>query len=223
VFSDCGSELKSRHRLLFRPFPELSIFSDKAVATASNHITAIEGMIADGHYPTAERDSKALAALALHGIDYYDTFDQTRLKWIVTTGYVSFALYTLVYITEKYGTNKDRRPGIPITSSQTLDMVMLTISASITALFAFERTPWYCLYAAFPLFYVRCLLQYLQHRYCTTQHQSPRYGIYNILMTLTQCVLAVGVLFYIAVSSSSIRSVSWKIDTGRRVDGIQCA
>ncbi|KAJ9114219.1 hypothetical protein QFC22_005671 [Naganishia vaughanmartiniae] len=205
-------ELKSRHRLMFRPFPDLSILSDKASINASNHVSDITRQIENRNYDAAEQESKDLARLALRGIDYYDTFDQTRLKWIVTAGYVSFALYTLVYIVEKYGNNKDRRSGIVIAPSRTFDMVILVISGSVTALFALERTPWYCLYASFPLFYVRCLLQYAQHRYFTTRQQVEGHGFYSVVMSLSQCVLAVGVLFYIA-TGYNVRSV-WTFGFG---------
>ncbi|KAJ9092458.1 hypothetical protein QFC21_006840 [Naganishia friedmannii] len=199
-------ELKSRHRLMFRPFPELSILSDKASNNASARVGTITHQIARGNHQVAESESKALAGLALRGIDYYDTFDQMRLKWIVTAGYVSFGLYTLVYIVEKYGTNKDRRSGITMASSPSLDTAILVVSSAMTALLAFERTPWYCLYAAFPLFYIRCLLQYVQHRYSTARQQAGGSGMYSIVMSLGQCGAAVGVLFYIA-TGYNLRSV----------------
>lgn len=198
---------------MFRPFPELSILSDKASANASDRITSIRRRIANGNYAAAESESKALAGLALRGIDYYDTFDQMRLKYIVTSGYVSFALYTLVYIIETYGTRKDQQSSIAVAPSGTLDTMMFIVPSAITALFALERTPWYCLYAAFPLFYVRCLLQYAQHRYITNWQKSGGYGMSSILMSLSQCVLAIGVLFYIAVRPLSQRASITKTET----------
>jgi hypothetical protein len=97
--------------------------------------------------------------LALRGIDFYDTFDQTRLKWIVTSGYVSFTLYTLIYTVKTYGTRTQSTPH-KAQPSLSLDAAIILFSSIVTALFVLEKTPWYCLYASFPVFFIRSLLQF---------------------------------------------------------------
>jgi hypothetical protein len=156
---DLMAELKSKHRLLFRPFPDLSVISDKASTTAQTKAANIEATITRGDFATAEKQSKELTALALRGIDFYDMFDQNRLKMIITLGYGSFALYTLIYTIETYGTLAGSKT-YQASSSRRLDLAIAGLAAGIAGLFMLEKTPWYCLYASSPVFFMHCLLQY---------------------------------------------------------------
>lgn len=192
------TELKSKHRLLFSPFPELSAISDQAAIAAKSQVADIEAKILKDEHAEAEGQSKDLAALALRGIDFYDTFDQNRLKWIVTSGYVSFALYTLIYTINTYG-KTTRSPTHSCPPSPTLDAAIAVFSAVISALFVLEQTPWYCLYASFPVFFVRSLLQYqlgVSHVVGWTAETARRAAV-----LVSGVIGTLGVLFYIAVSS----------------------
>ena len=153
----CAVELKSKHRIFFRPFPELSVISGKASTAAQHIVASIEAQIFRGDFAVAERESNQLAALALRGIDFYDTFDQNRLKWIVTSGYILFALYTLLYTIMIYGPTARLAANEP---SVKLDVALAGIATGVAGLFMMEKTPWYCLYTSFPLFFARCLLQF---------------------------------------------------------------
>lgn len=178
----------------------MSVISDKAIIAAKSRIADIQGKIASGDYAQAETESKELAALALRGIGFYDTFDQIRLKWIVTSGYVSFALYTLIYTIETYGTTASSTMH-RASPSLTLDAVIATLSAVVTGLFVLEKTPWYCLYASFPVFFIRSLLQHQLGRSQAGGWKGKTARQVAILMS--GVVATLGVLFAIAVSSSS--------------------
>lgn len=191
-------ELKSKHRLLFSPFPDLSVISDKASTAAHTRATDIEAIIAKGDFAAAGEQSKRLAALALRGIDFYDTFDQNRLKMIVTTGYVSFDLYTLIYTIETYGAVAGSRIS-QATSSKRLDLAIAGLAAGIAGLFMLEKTPWYCLYASFPLFFIRCLVQYWTKRVEGVREPA---GQGEVLKVAASAAASLCILFYMAVCDS---------------------
>lgn len=191
------AELKSKHRLFFSPFPELSVISSRATHTADALVAGIEAHIAHGHYAQAETDSKALAALALRGIEFYDTFDQTRLKWIVTTGYVSFALYTLIYTIETYGTTT-KSTSLGERPSRALDTAVALLAAVVVTIFVLEKTPWYCLYASFPVYFGRSLLQYALGK--SSVFRCNGKNAKDVAVSLSGVAATLGVLFAIAVS-----------------------
>lgn len=208
--TDCQEttlELKSKHRLFFSPFPGLSTISDKAAVASHAQVADIESKIASGDYAEAEVESKELAALALRGIDFYDTFDQTRLKWIVTSGYASFALYTLIYTMKTYGTTAQSTLH-QASASVSLDAAIAALTAGIVTVFVLEKTPWYCLYAGFPLFFVRCLLQYGRSNMFSARKWRVMSGKQAVAF-VASVVASIGALFYVAVSRltspSSIR------------------
>jgi hypothetical protein len=184
--------------LLFSPFPDLSVISDKATTAARTQATDIEGIIAKGDFATAEEQSKELAALALRGIDFYDTFDQNRLKMIVTAGYGSFALYTLIYTMKTYGSlassSTHQAP-----ASKRLDLAIAGLAAGIASLFMLEKTPWYCLYASFPLFFMRCLLQHWSQG--VGGARTPA-GQGEVLKVAASTAASLCILFYMAVCDS---------------------
>jgi hypothetical protein len=188
-------DLKSKHRLLFRPFPDLSVISDKASTTAQTQAANIDAIITRGDFADGDKQSKDLSALALRGIDFYDTFDQNRLKTIVTAGYGSFALYTLIYTIETYGTLAgSKRYQAP--SSKRLDLVIAALAAGIAGLFMLEKTPWYCLYASFPLYFMRCLLQYWSHGVGGARRPA---GQGEVLKVAASAAASLCILFYMAV------------------------
>jgi hypothetical protein len=192
------AELKSKHRLLFRPFSDLSVISDKASTAARTQAADIEATIAKGDFADAEKQSKELAALALRGIDFYDTFDQNRLKMIVTLGYGSFALYTLIYTIETYGAIVGSRTSQAL-SSRKLDVAIAGLAAGIAGLFMLEKTPWYCLYASFPLFFMRCLLQHWSQG--VGGARTPA-GQGEVLKVAASTAASLCILFYMAVCDS---------------------
>lgn len=189
-------DLKSKHRLLFSPFPDLSVISHKASTAAQAQVAEITAKMEEGDFADAEQESKELAALALRGIDFYDTFDQNRLKLIVTSGYVSFALYTLIYTVETYGLPS--RTAMHFDSpSPKLDVAIAGVATGIVGLFVLEKTPWYCLYASFPLFFIRCLLQHWDRR---TGGLREHNGMREVVKVAASAVASLVILFYMAVS-----------------------
>jgi hypothetical protein len=113
-------------------------------------------MIKRGDYRAAAIESRTIAGLALEGLTYYDTYDQARLRNIVSLGYLSFSIYTLLYIRHVFGTSTPSR----IVPMNTLALNTLSISLGILVLAgaAVERSPWHALYAAFPIYLVRAII-----------------------------------------------------------------
>ena len=160
-------------------------------------VAEIEAKIAKGDFEVAEKDSQRLAALVLRGIDFYDTFDQNRLKLIVTWGYASFALYTLLYTMMTYGSTARTRKVTPVPSLK-LDIAIAGLAAGIVGLFIMEKTPWYCLYVSFPLFFTRCLLQSWIRRTGNVRGLQHSREVAKFVAIAGASIAA---LFYMAVSS----------------------
>lgn len=154
--------------------------------------------MAKGDFEVAEKDSQRLAVLALRGIDFYDTFDQNRLKLIVTWGYASFALYTLLYTIMTYGSTARTGTDTPLLPSLKLDIAIAGLAAGIAGLFIMEKTPWYCLYASFPLFFTRCLLQSWIKRTGNVRRLEHSREVAKVVASAGASIAA---LFYMAVSS----------------------
>jgi hypothetical protein len=62
-----------------------------------------------------------------------------------------------------------------------------------------ERTPWYCLYASFPLFFMRCLLQYWGQGVGGARRPA---GQGEVLKVAASAAASLCILFYMAVGTS---------------------
>jgi len=113
-------------------------------------------MIKRGDYRAAATESRTIAGLALEGLTYYDTYDQARLRIIVSLGYLSFSIYTLLYIRHVFGTSTPSKI-IPM-NTLALDVLSIGLGILVLAGAAVERSPWHALYAAFPIYLVRAII-----------------------------------------------------------------
>jgi len=113
-------------------------------------------MIKRGDYRAAAIESRTIAGLALEGLTYYDTYDQARLRIIVSLGYLSFSIYTLLYIRHVFGTSTPSKI-IPM-NTLALDVLSIGLGILVLAGAAVERSPWHALYAAFPIYLVRAII-----------------------------------------------------------------
>ena len=113
-------------------------------------------MIERGDYRAAAIESRTIAGLALEGLTYYDTYDQARLRNIVSLGYLTFSIYTLLYIRHVFGTSTPSKI-VPM-NTLALDAVSIGLGVLVLAGAAVERSPWHALYAAFPIYLIRAII-----------------------------------------------------------------
>jgi hypothetical protein len=135
---------------LFRPFPKLlNLYGEDA-------FSSVRSLMKGGDYEAAIHESRTIAGLALQGLTYYDTYDQARLRNIVSLGYLSFSIYTLLYIRHVFGASTPSK--IICINTLALDAVSISLGVLVLAGAAVERSPWHALYAAFPIYLVRAII-----------------------------------------------------------------
>lgn len=150
-----GTGQWAAHKLFFQPFPKLlRLYGEDAFA----HIQALQDK---GEFTAAGLIAREIIALALEGLSYYDTYDRTKLRFLVSTGYLSFMVYCLLYVSEKYGVHKDQksRGGSPVVRQTLFDIVGIFLGAMALIVFCYEGTPWHAVYSAFPIYFMTTIAQ----------------------------------------------------------------
>jgi hypothetical protein len=145
-------ERTSARKLFFRPFPKLlNLYGEDA-------LRRVQTLQDQEDYTEAGVTARKIAGMALEGLIYYDTYDQTRLRSIVSLGYWSFGIYTLLYVRHVFGAPTPTRV-VPI-NTVALDVISVCVAAVVLAGAAVERSPRHALYAAFPIYLIRAILIY---------------------------------------------------------------
>lgn len=134
-------DLKAQHRLWMRPYPQLPDLGH-------THLARARALMDARRYARAGHELGLLAAHAIDGLTYYDTYDRRSLQAIVGIGYASFGLYILAYTPRA-------------ASRKSIDAATLAALLAFAVLSIYQRTPWHLLYVAFPAFFIRgCLTTY---------------------------------------------------------------
>ncbi|KAJ8296754.1 GPI ethanolamine phosphate transferase 1 [Rhodotorula toruloides] len=142
--AEAKSELKRRHALSFRPFPELVDSPAHGYLSPSSHRRDIQRLIDEGKYLEAEKRSVELGETALRASSYFQKYDWLILRTIVTAGYVSFMLLTAHSILSP-------SPSAASTPPSRLAVLPLLAFLALTLRFAIEHAPLsHYLYAFFP-------------------------------------------------------------------------
>ncbi|BGP21861.1 phosphatidylinositol glycan, class N [Rhodotorula toruloides] len=150
--AEAKSELKRRHALSFRPFPELVDSPAHGYRSPSSHRREIQRLVDDGEYLKAEKRSVELGEIALRASNYFQKYDWLVLRTIVTTGYVSFMLLAAHSILSSSSA----------TTSSPSRLAILPIVAflAFSTRFAAERSPFsYYLYTFFPSLFTLLVLR----------------------------------------------------------------
>ncbi|BGP04992.1 Glycosyl phosphatidyl inositol anchor synthesis [Rhodotorula toruloides] len=140
--AEAKSELKRRHALSFRPFPELVDSPAHGYLSPSSHRRDIQRLIDEGEYLEAEKRSVELGEIALRASSYFQKYDWLMLRTVVTIGYLSFMLLTAHSIL-----SSSAAPSSP----SRLTVLPLLAFLALSLRFAIEHAPLsYYLYAFFP-------------------------------------------------------------------------
>lgn len=134
----------------FRPYTEL------LDASGAENVSSIAQLRESTDYKATITRARAITGLVLRGLVYYDTYDQSRLRIIVSLGYTLFSIYTLLYVRHVFGIN--RSGDTPRMNTLPLDVVAIGTGALVLAAAVAEKSPWHAIYAAFPIYLGRAIL-----------------------------------------------------------------
>ncbi|KAG7528585.1 hypothetical protein FFLO_06071 [Filobasidium floriforme] len=147
---DTKQKRTAARKLNFRPFTSmLDVYGEDPVLSIIQQLDA-------GDYKNATETARQIAGMALDGLAYYDTYEQSKLRSIVSLGYTFFGIYILLYVRHVFGINKSA----PTPQRNALPADILTIAAGATVIVGavIEESPWHAIYAAFPIYLGRAIL-----------------------------------------------------------------
>lgn len=167
-------------------------------------VSSIVQQLDAGDYKNATETAREIAGMALDGLAYYDTYEQVKLRTIVSLGYTFFGIYTLLYVRHVFGINKSA----PTPQRTTLPVDILAVAAGAMVIVGavIEKSPWHAIYAAFPIYLGRAILVNLWEG--SSGIRIRTHNIAHALKWLAQLALYSGALVAMAVSVMLISVLS---------------
>jgi hypothetical protein len=180
------TERIASRKLFFKPYSALNRLGEQ------DGFKRIDQLQTIGDHSAAGSRARDMIALGLEGLTYYDTYDRTRLRTMVTIGYASFAIYTLLYVWQTYG----GKSGTATIARPIFVIDALCMAVGLVALVSaiVEKTPWHVLYAALPIYLCRTALTYgwFSFSYSSLGNHRILTGFKQIARTAVYCVALIG-------------------------------
>jgi hypothetical protein len=182
-------------------------------------VSSIVQQLDAGDYKNATETAREIAGMALDGLAYYDTYEQVKLRTIVSLGYSFFGIYTLLYVRHVFGINKSahtlHRKTTPV------DILVVGAGAMVVVGAVIEKSPWHAIYAVFPIYLGRAILVNLWEG--SSGIRIRTHNIAHAVKWLAQLALYSGALVAMAVSDMlmSVLSNRTLISTDKLIDGLQ--
>lgn len=153
--------IKASHHLRYTPFPPLAPAAGGALQPGALELRELERILATRDWQTARSRAKELIDTTLEGLGYLQRYDRYVLRFIVTTGYAGWMIFSALHVLHTHVV-----PSTSTTTEQTgsegvsiLDVLTTVASVTTAGAFAYQRSPWtYYLYAAFPIYFGRSIL-----------------------------------------------------------------
>ncbi|KAG8747688.1 Glycosyl phosphatidyl inositol anchor synthesis [Ceratobasidium sp. 428] len=153
--------IKASHHLRYKPFPPLAPGAGGALPSGAPELRELERLLAARDWQNARIKAKHLIDITLEGLGYLQRYDRYVLRFIVTAGYVGWMIFSALHVLHTHVVPP--RPGEKVVHAQgtsVLDVLGITTSVVTAGIFAYQRSPWtYYLYAAFPIYFYRSILQ----------------------------------------------------------------
>jgi hypothetical protein len=167
-------------------------------------VSSIIQQLDAGEFTNATETAREIAGMALDGLAYYDTYEQSKLRSIVSLGYTFFGIYTLLYVRHVFGINKSahtlHRKTLPV------DILAVAAGARVIVGAVIEKSPWHAIYAAFPIYLGRAILVNIWEG--SSGIRIRTHNIAHALKWLAQLALYSGALVAMAVSVMLISVLS---------------